>query len=82
MSDMSFKQAKDLLERFELAELTLNETLKKIDNSTKNFEKGVKKQEEILYHIPQTDKKLMLMKLVVAVNIGVILGLVIAKYLF
>ena len=82
MSDMSFKQAKDLTERFELAELTLNTTLKKIEEAGKNFDKSLTKQEEILYHVPQTDQKLNIMKIIVALNIGFLVGLLVAKYIF
>jgi len=82
MSDMSFKQAKELTEQFELAELTLGQTLKRIDRASSNFDNSLAKQEEILRVIPQTDKKLNTMKLIVAVNIGFILGLIVSKYLF
>ncbi len=81
MSDMSFKQAKDLTERFEIAELTLNTTLKKIEEASKNFDKSLLKQEEILHHVPQTDKKLNMMKILVALNIGFVIGLLVSKYL-
>ena len=82
MSDMSFKQAKDLTERLELAELTLNETLKRIEDASKNFDKSLIKQEEILHHMPLTDQKLNFMKVIVALNIGFIVGLLVAKYIF
>ena len=81
MSDMSFKQAKDLTEQFELAELTLGQTLKRIDRASSNFDSSLAKQEEILRLIPQTDHKLNTMKLIVAVNIGFIIGLIVSKYL-
>ncbi|MEA3383176.1 MAG: hypothetical protein U9Q20_00680 [Campylobacterota bacterium] len=82
MSDMSFKQARDLTERLELAELTLNKTLKRIENASVNFDKSLLKQEEILHHMPQTDKRLNMMKIIVALNIGFIVGLLVAKYIF
>ena len=82
MSDMSFKQAKELAERFELAEVSLNETLKKIDKASKNFDNSLKKQEEILHYVPQTDHQLNTMKILVALNVGFVLGLLVAKYIF
>jgi len=81
MSDMSFKQAKELTEQFELAEVSLSQTIKKLDLATKNFEKSLVLQEKILRHKPQVDKKLEVMKIVVGVNIGFILGLVVAKFI-
>ena len=80
MSDMSFKQAKELVERLEFTEITLKDTLKSIDKSSKNFTSSLKHQEEILQLVPKTDTKLTNMKIIVALNIGVILGLVIGKY--
>ena len=72
MSDMSFKQAKELTEQFELAELTLSQTIKKLDRATENFERSLTIQEKILRHIPKVDKKLEWMKITVGVNIGFI----------
>ncbi|MEA3498234.1 MAG: hypothetical protein U9R16_04160 [Campylobacterota bacterium] len=79
---MSFKQAKELTEQLELAEVTLGQTLKKIEHASKNFDKSLEKQEKILHYMPVFDRKLNLMKIVVAVNIGFIFGLVVSKYLF
>lgn len=81
MSDMSFKQAKEITERFELAEITLAQTLKKVDRATENFDRALLKQEKIIRTIPLTDKKLELMKLIVALNIGFIIGLLVSKYI-
>ncbi|MEA3290357.1 MAG: hypothetical protein U9Q04_09295 [Campylobacterota bacterium] len=79
---MSFKQAKELTERFELAELSLNETLKKLDKASGDFDDSLNKQKEILYHIPKTDKKLNMMQIIVALNVGFITGLLVSKYIF
>ncbi len=81
MSDMSFKQAKELVERLEFTEITLKETLKNIEVSSNNFTNSLEKQEQIIQLVPQTDKKLNNMKIIVALNIGVIVGLLIGKYL-
>ena len=80
MSDMSFKQAKELVERLEFTEITLKETLKNIEKSTNNFSNSLREQEQILLLKPQNDKKLNLMKVLVALNIGFIIGLVVSKY--
>lgn len=82
MSDMSFKQAKDLTEQFELAELTLKQTLKRIDMASKNFDRSLMEQEKVLRFMPHANEKLNTMKIVVALNIGFVAGLMVSKYLF
>ena len=82
MSDMSFKQARDLTEQLELAELTLKQTLKKIDMASKNFNESLTKQEKVLRFMPENNEKLNIMKILVALNIGFIIGLIASKYLF
>ncbi len=81
MADMSFKQVKELVERLELTELTLKDTLTNINKSSNNFKSSLRDQEDILRLVPKTDKKLNNMKIVVALNIGLIIGLVAGKYL-
>jgi len=82
MSDMSFKQAKELAEQLELSEITLKQMLVKIDAASDNFEKSLEKQESILNYLPKSDKKLTYMKILIGVNIGFIIGLIVAKYIF
>lgn len=82
MSDMSFKQAKELAEQLELSEITLKQMLVKIDTASENFEKSLEKQENILKYLPKNDKKLTYMKILIGVNIGFIIGLIVAKYIF
>ena len=81
MSDMSYNQAKHLAERLELTEITLNKTLKQINSATKSFEDTLVKQEKIASFLPKANRDLHTMKLVVAINIGFILGLLAAKYI-
>jgi len=81
MSDMSLKQAKDIAERLELVEITLKDTLKHIELSSKEFENSLKKQKKILRYIPMQDKKLVIMKIIVALNVGFVIGLLVAKYI-
>ena len=87
MSEMSFKQAKELVERMEFSEIALKNATKVLDESYKtfgkaseNFDKTLDKQEEIIEKLPKLDKKMSYMFLAVAINIGFILGLVIGKY--
>ena len=81
MSDMSFKQAKELTEQFELAQLSLSQTLKKLDKVTKNFDESARQQEKIVQYMPKLDKKLELMKIVIALNVGFVIGLLAAKFI-
>ncbi|MDO6828712.1 hypothetical protein Q4582_11625 [Poseidonibacter sp. 1_MG-2023] len=85
---MSFKQAKELVERMEFSEIALKNATKVLDESYKtfgkaseNFDKTLNKQEEILGKLPKLDKKMSYMFLAVAINIGFILGLLIGKYI-
>ncbi len=81
MSDMSFKQAKELVERMEFSEIALKKTLTSIESATNNFEKTLNEQENILNKLPNANKKLATMQLAVALNIGLIIGILIGKYL-
>lgn len=81
MSDMSFKQAKELVERMEFSEIALRKAVDNVEQSTKNFELTLKHQEDILEKLPIKDKKLSYLTIAVAVNSGLILGLIIGKYL-
>ena len=88
MSEMSFKQAKELVERMEFSEIALKNATKVLDDSYKtfgkaseNFDKTLNKQEEILKKLPRLDKKMSYMFLAIAINIGFILGLLIGKYI-
>jgi len=80
MADMSLKQAKEIVDRLELAELSLTALLSNSEKATKLFEETLKQQKQILITIPKMDNKLNTMKVLVGVNIGFILGLVVSKY--
>jgi len=80
MSDMSFKQAKELVDKIELTELTLNKTASDIQNSSNNFNEALKHQENILDLLPKANLKLNTMRILVGMNIGFILGLLVGKY--
>ena len=81
MSDMSFKQAKELVERMEFSEIALRRAADDLAKSSQNFDITLKHQENIINKLPYADKKLSYMSIAVAVNIGLIVGLIIGKYL-
>ena len=80
MSDMSFKQAKELVEKMEFSEIAIKKAVKNLETSANNFEKTLQAQEEIVSRIPASDKKLSIMFFVVALNIGFLIGLLFGKF--
>ena len=89
MSDMSFRQAKELVERMEFSEIALKKAADNLEKSSKTFEKSskifditLKEQEKVLLKVPEANKKISLMFLVIAINIGFIIGLIFGKYIF
>ena len=78
---MSFKQAKELVERMEFSEIALKKALENLEKSSQNFETTLKHQEDIINKLPYADKKLSYMYIAVSVNIGLIIGLILGKYL-
>ncbi len=81
MSDMSFRQAKELVERMEFSEIALRRAVDGLEKSTQNFDITLKHQEDIINKLPYADKKLSYMTIAVSVNIGLIIGILIGKYL-
>ncbi|WP_228255936.1 hypothetical protein [Malaciobacter pacificus] len=77
---MSFKQAKELVERMEFSEIALKKAVTNLEKSSKNFEQTLKHQEDLIYKIPEANKKVSYMAIAVAVNIGFVLGLLVAKF--
>ena len=77
---MSFKQAKELVERMEFSEIALKKAVLNLEKSAQNFETTLKHQEDVLNKLPYADKKLSYMSLAVAVNVGLIIGLLVGKY--
>lgn len=80
MSDMSFKQAKELVEKMEFSEIAIKKAVKNLEISSKNFEKTLQAQEEIVSRIPKADKKLSIMFFAVALNVGFLIGLLFGKF--
>ena len=82
MSEMSFKQAKEIVERLEFTELTLKKTLANINKSSKTLDRSLEKQNKIMDNFPQSDKRINNLKLLVVLNVGFILGLLVSKLFF
>lgn len=64
MSEMSFKQAKEIVEKLEFSELALRKSFKDINTSskvlnetTKELEKSLEKQKLVLTQLPTMNKK-------------------------
>jgi hypothetical protein len=81
MSDMSFKQAKEFVERIELVELTLDRTLNNIEESSAKFKQSLELQKQIVKYFPKVNLKINMLRLALAVNVGFILGLLVGKFL-
>lgn len=80
MSDFSFKQAKEVVEGLELAELSIKKAAHDLDRSTQKLDEMLKKQNFVLALLPQQNNKILILKLIIALNIGFILGLSFSKY--
>ncbi|HFU76129.1 MAG TPA: hypothetical protein ENK66_07780 [Arcobacter sp.] len=80
MADMSFKQAQEITERLELAELGIKHHLDNIESATKNFEKTLQKQQMVLQTNNKTDNKLVVLKILVGINFGFVVGVIIGKF--
>ena len=81
MSDMSFKQAKEIVERLELSELSLRNSFDNIDYARRSLDDSIIEQKKVLKLIPDRDKKINYLYILIAVNFGFIAGLVVGKYL-
>ncbi|RXJ57528.1 hypothetical protein CRV04_06875 [Candidatus Marinarcus aquaticus] len=81
MSDMSFKQAKELVEKIELTELSLKKTVDDIDASSKSFNEALRQQRIIMDLIPRANFKMGLLKLLIAVQVGFIAGIFVGIYI-
>ncbi len=82
MSEMSFKQAKEIVQHLELSEISLKKTLTYVHKSTNNLNISISKQQELLDAVPKAEKKVNNLKLIVVLNLGFILGLIAGKFLF
>ena len=80
MSEMSFKQAKELVERMEFSEIAIRKSIDNLEKASSSFQESLKLQEDIVNRLPYSDKKLSIMKVAVSLNIGLIIGIFIGKY--
>ncbi len=81
MSDMTFKQAKEIVERLELAELSLRNSFDNIDYARRSLDDSIIEQKKVLKQIPQKDKKISILYIIIMLNVGFIAGLFVGKYL-
>jgi len=77
MSDMSFKQAKEIAERLELSEMTLKSTLINIEKVTSNL---LNKYKKLQLESITKDSKISNLKILIGLNVGFIIGLLISNY--
>lgn len=77
---MSFKQAKELVERLELTEVSIKKATNDLNKSSLKFRESLKKQALIVKLMPQTDKKLNVLRLLLALNVGIIIGFIAGVY--
>ena len=78
---MSFKQAKELVERMEFSEIAIRKSIDNLEKASSSFQESLKLQEDVVNRLPYSDKKLSIMKVAVSLNIGLIIGIFIGKYL-
>lgn len=89
---MSFKQAKDIVERLEFSEIALRKSFTDIKSSTKkinessvllekSLEESLEKQKHVLTLLPTMNRKMGILKAVILVNLGFIAGLFVGKFL-
>lgn len=81
MSDMTFKQAKEIVERLELAELSLRNSFDNIDYARRSLDDSIIEQKKVLKQLPEKDKKINYLFILIAVNVGFIAGLFVGKFL-
>ena len=81
MSDMTFKQAKEIVERLELAELSLRNSFDSIDYARRSLDDSIIEQKKVLKQLPEKESKIKYLYLVIMLNVGFIAGLFVGKYL-
>ncbi|MGB6328370.1 MAG: hypothetical protein WBF48_05550 [Halarcobacter sp.] len=78
---MSFKQAKEIVERLELSDLSLKNSFDNIDYARRSLDDSIIEQKKVLKQLPEKDNKIKYLYLIIMLNIGFILGLFVGKYL-
>lgn len=80
MSDFSFKQAKELVDGIELAELSIKKAVIDLEKSSQKLDESLKKQNFVLALLPKQNTKILILELVIALNLGFVFGIIFAKY--
>ena len=81
MSDMTFKQAKDVVDRLELCDLSLRNSFDNIDFARRSLDDSIIAQKKVLKQLPEKESKIKYLYLIIMLNIGFIIGLFVGKYL-
>lgn len=81
MSDMTFKEAKDIVERLELSELSLRNSFDNIDYARRSLDDSIIEQKKVLKQLPEKENKIKYLYLILMLNVGFIAGLFVGKYL-
>ena len=81
MSDMTFKQAKEVVDRLELCDLSLRNSFDNIDFARRSLDDSIIAQKKVLKQLPEKESKIKYLYLVIMLNIGFIAGLFVGKYL-
>ncbi|MCP4969778.1 MAG: hypothetical protein GY932_04160 [Arcobacter sp.] len=81
MSDMTFKQAKEIVERLELSELSIRNSFDSLDHARRSLDDTIIEQKKVLQKLPQKESKIKYLYLIIMLNIGFLAGLFVGKYL-
>ena len=52
MSEMSFKQAKELVERMEFSEIAIRTSIDNLEKASSSFQESLKLQEDVVNRLP------------------------------
>ena len=78
---MTFKQAKDVVDRLELCDLSLRNSFDNIDFARRSLDDSIIAQKKVLKQLPEKESKIKYLYLIIMLNVGFILGLFVGKYL-
>ncbi len=81
MSDMTFKQAKEIVERLELSELSIRNSFDSLDHARRSLDDTIIEQKKVLQKLPQKESRIKYLYLIIMLNIGFLAGLFVGKYL-
>ncbi len=78
---MTFKQAKEIVERLELAELSIRNSFDSLDHARRSLDDSMMEQKKVIKQLPEKESKIRYLYLVIMLNLGFIAGLFVGKYL-